>query len=242
MEPLSGSVAVVTGAGSGIGRAIALRLASAGASLLLVGRDPEKLRAVEEELRPAGGTIHSLSLDLTRPDAGAVLGYTLAGALGRVDILVHSAGIFHQGSMLETAPELLREQLESNVIAPYVVTRTLLPLLVAGSGQIVFINSSVVAARRAGVSAYAASKRAMAALADGVREEVNPLGVRVLSVYLGRTATPMQARVHAAEGREYEPLHLLQPDDVAAMVMAALSLPRSAEVTDLHIRPLRKPR
>jgi NADP-dependent 3-hydroxy acid dehydrogenase YdfG len=71
--------------------------------------------------------------------------------------------------------------------------------------------------------------------------EVNPDGVRVLSVYAGRTATPMQEAVHAFEERAYEPDELLDPDDLVAMVLAALDLPARAEVTDLHIRPSRKP-
>ena len=94
---------------------------------------------------------------------------------------------------------------------------------------------------RAGVGQYAAMKHALRALADTLREEVNRDGVRVLSVFLGRTATPMQAAVHRVESRVYEPEPLLQPADVAAVVISALSLPRTAEVTDIHIRPLRKP-
>jgi NADP-dependent 3-hydroxy acid dehydrogenase YdfG len=75
-------------------------------------------------------------------------------------------------------------------------------------------------------------------LADSLRSEVNPRGVRVLSVFPGRTASPMQAAVHADEGRSYQPERLLQPADVAASVVHALALPRTAEVTDIHIRPL----
>jgi NADP-dependent 3-hydroxy acid dehydrogenase YdfG len=100
------------------------------------------------------------------------------------------------------------------------------------------MNSSVGSAPEVGF--YSASKHALKAFADTLRAEANPAGVRVLSVYPGRTATPMQESIFAAEGRSYDPSRLLQPEDVAEMVLAALCLPRTAEVTDLHIRPLQK--
>jgi NADP-dependent 3-hydroxy acid dehydrogenase YdfG len=85
------------------------------------------------------------------------------------------------------------------------------------------------------------TQHALKALADSLREEVNAEGLRVLSVFLGRTATPMRMAIHRMENRTYHPESLLQPEDVAAVVMIALSLPRTAEVTDIHIRPLSKP-
>jgi NADP-dependent 3-hydroxy acid dehydrogenase YdfG len=90
------------------------------------------------------------------------------------------------------------------------------------------------------VSQYAATKHALKAIADSLRAEVNTYGVRVLSIYPGRTATPMQAAVYKMEGKTYEPEKLMQPKDVAEVVMDALSLPRTAEVTDIHIRPMNK--
>ena len=79
------------------------------------------------------------------------------------------------------------------------------------------------------------------ALADALREELNPRGIRVLTVYPGRTAGPMQETLHQLEGRPYRLDRLLQPDDVAATIMDVLSLPRTAEVTDIDIRPMLKP-
>ena len=87
----------------------------------------------------------------------------------------------------------------------------------------------------------AVAKYALKALADSLREEVNAAGVRVLSVFPGSTASPMQAAVHAMNGQEYYPERLMQPEDTAAVVIQALSLPHSTEVTDIILRPLRKP-
>jgi NADP-dependent 3-hydroxy acid dehydrogenase YdfG len=106
---------------------------------------------------------------------------------------------------------------------------------------VVFINSSDGLSARGQVGPYSATKHALKALADSFREEVNTEGLRVLSVYLGRTASPMQERIHAAEGKAYHPEYLVQPSDVGTMVLNALCLPRTAEVTDISIRPLRKP-
>jgi short-subunit dehydrogenase len=97
-------------------------------------------------------------------------------------------------------------------------------------------------AAAAGVSQYSATKHALKALADSLREELNGVGVRVLSVYLGRTATPMQAQLSMEEGLEYHPERLIQPSQVAASVVGALALGREAEVTDIRIRPMLKPK
>jgi NADP-dependent 3-hydroxy acid dehydrogenase YdfG len=90
------------------------------------------------------------------------------------------------------------------------------------------------------VGQYASTQHALRAIADALRAEVNSDGVRVLTVYLGRTATARQARIFQLEGRRYSPDLLMQPDDVAQMVMAALLLPRTAEVTEIRMRPLIK--
>jgi len=160
--------------------------------------------------------------------------------VGRVDILVHSAGVISLGQVETTSVKDFDWQYSVNVRAPYILTQALLSMIRACQGQIVFINSTAGRIAAAGVSQYAATKHAFKALADSLRGEVNGDGIRVLSVFVGRTATPMQAAVHEMEGRPYHPERLLQPEDVAAVVINALSLPRSAEVTDISIRPLTK--
>ena len=88
---------------------------------------------------------------------------------------------------------------------------------------------------------YAATQHALRAIADSLRAEVNPQGVRVLSVFPGRTATPMQARLCELEGKAYSPERLIQPEDIASTVIHALTLPRTAEITEISIRPFVKP-
>lgn len=241
MSTLHGHIAVVTGAGSGVGQAIACALAIQGATLCLVGRTPSTLEATACGMNNTKVVAHCYPTDLTHDDAVQALAEQLCREWEAIDILVHSAGVYAMGR-IETAPVTdLDQQYRTNVRGPYLLTQALLPLLRRRQGQVVFINSSIGLTARGQVGSYAATKHALRALADSFREEVNAEGLRVLSVYLGRTASPMQAMIHAMEGKAYHPEHLLQPSDVAAVVLNALCLPRTAEVTDLSIRPLRKP-
>ena len=160
---------------------------------------------------------------------------------GHVDILFHGAGIIQQELLEHARVEYLDQQYAINVRAPYLLTQRLLPLLVKARGQIVFVNSSAgLAVNRPEIAQYAATKHALKAIADSIRAEVNPKGVRVLSVYLGRTATAMQETLFKQEAKPYHAEKLLQPEDVATMVLAALALPPTAEVTDISIRAMIK--
>ena len=231
-----GQACLVTGASSGIGRAIALRLAAAGAAVHAVSRHRDTL---QETARLAGSSqIAIYAADVTVDEEVDAL--TQQFETTGLDVLVHSAGAFSLGTFEQAPVEELDLQYRTNVRAPYRLTQRLLPALKANAGQIVFINSTVGLVVRANVSQFAATQHALKALADGLREEINPAGVRVVSVYPGRTATARQARIYELEGRDYAPESLMQADDVAATVMTALTLPRTAELTDVRVRPMRK--
>jgi NADP-dependent 3-hydroxy acid dehydrogenase YdfG len=203
-----------------------------------VGRDREALEAAAAE--GGGGRRVPLVADLARDEEIGELARRAEAELGGVAVLVHAAGLHAMGPVAEAPVASLDAQLAVNLRAPYLLTQALLPALVASQGDVVFVNSSAGRAARGGVSGYAASKHALRGLADALRDEVNALGVRVLSVYPGRTATPGQAAIFAEEGRPYRPEMLLQADDVAAAVAGAIALPRTAEITEIMIRPMRK--
>jgi NAD(P)-dependent dehydrogenase (short-subunit alcohol dehydrogenase family) len=235
-----GQVAVVTGAGSGIGRAIALSLWSRGAHVCLLGRTQGKL---EETARMVGDDPTRLTLwpvDLTSEEGITFIKGRLLTTCGRLDMLIHCAGVIHTGAVETASPRDFETQYRANVLAPFCLTQALLPLLKAAAGQIVFVNSSVGLTAPRDVSQFAATQFGLKAFADSLRAEVNPFGIRVLSVHPGRTATPRQAQLYAMRHQEYKPELLLQPEDVASIVLSALSLPRTAEVTDLAMRPLLK--
>ncbi len=242
MNRFSEQYAVVTGASSGIGRAIALQLADEGASLFIVGRNRERLETVAQAAADASGaSVAVCRHDLTQDGAVPAIAERVQAEAGRVDVLVHSAGTMTNAPIRDAAPEEWDAQFETNLRAPFLLTQTLLPMMCASQGEIVFINSSIVGHAKSGTGPYAATKHGLKGLADSLRAEVNGEGVRVLSVFPGQTATPMQERLYDAEGRTYRPERLLQPEDVASAVASALSLPRTAEVTEIDIRPMQEP-
>jgi NADP-dependent 3-hydroxy acid dehydrogenase YdfG len=241
MTLFTDQVAVVTGASSGIGKAIALGLGAQGARLCLVGRQLETLEAVAATAPTSPRRIECYRADLTQHNDIRELVRYLKRDFRYVDVLVHSAGVLSLNRLDSGSVKEFDWQYRTNVRAPYALTQALLPMLRVRQGQVVFINSSLGLNARANTGQYAATKHALKAIADSLRDEVNTDGLRVLSVFLGRTATPMQEAVHKMEGRPYHPERLMQPDDVAAVVIHALGVPRSVEVTDIHIRPLQKP-
>jgi NADP-dependent 3-hydroxy acid dehydrogenase YdfG len=157
-----------------------------------------------------------------------------------VDVLVHSAGEIALGSFESLSSSNFDHLYRVNLRAPYVLTQDLLPALRRAQGQVVFVNSSAGLRASADNVLYAATKHGLKALADGLRDHVNGDGVRVISVYPGRTATTMQQLVHDHEGRDYRPEFLLRPEDVVDVVLGALSVPPSGEITDVTVRPMRK--
>ncbi|AJZ82875.1 SDR family oxidoreductase [Streptomyces sp. AgN23] len=223
---------LITGAGSGIGAAVTERLAERGEELWLLARDAGRAKELAERF-PGVRTVVG---DLADPDR-------LSWALGhqtlpdRLDSLLHIAGVVDLGEVGELTPKAWTRQLNANLVAPAELTRLLLPQLRLAQGHVIFVNSG--AGLRAGAqwAAYAASKHGLKALADALRWEESGNGLRVTTVYPGRTATPMQLKVHQQEGREYHAELWMEPGTVATTILTALDLPRDAEITDLQVRP-----
>ncbi|CAN5611400.1 SDR family oxidoreductase [soil metagenome] len=238
MASLSGQTVLVTGASGGVGEAITRRLAEEGATVCLSGRNRKRLAEIAAELPKKRARCYPADLTVESEIEEAVKKILVENQ--RLDALIHCAAII----MLEpvaTAPVRdFEKQFQTNVAGPFRLTQLLLPALTSARGQIVFINSSAGRDARASLSQYAATKHALRALADSLRDECNQFGVRVCSLFLGSTATSMQAAVRAQQQRTYEPERLIQPADVAAVVGSVLALPRTAEVTDLMMRPTEK--
>lgn len=159
----------------------------------------------------------------------------------RVDLLVHSAGAYRRTGHTQTAVDDLDLLYATNVRAPYALTMGLLPMLRAGGGDIVVINSTILARTADGdVGLYAATQHAMRSIADSLRAAVNADRVRVCTIHLGRTATPLQAEIFRQEGRPYPAESLLQPEDVADAVVDVVTRRSRAEATEIHLRPAEK--
>lgn len=223
---------LITGAGAGIGAAVAKALAGRGDELVLVARN----EARADQLREEYAGCRTLVADLAEPMA-------LADALaeqelpGRLDSLVHVAGVVELGPVSEQSATVWRRTMDVNVLAPAELTRLCLPALRASRGHVVLVNSGAGLRANPGWSSYAASKHALRALADSLRGEERQSGVRVTSVFPGRVATAMQAKVHDQEGKEYDPSDWIAPESVATAVLTALDLPRDAEMTDVTVSP-----
>ncbi|HEX8005441.1 MAG TPA: SDR family oxidoreductase [Trebonia sp.] len=217
--------ALVTGASRGLGAAIARALAP-DYDLVLGGRGGSGLDAICSELgaRP-------LPVDLA-----ALSPFDVAG-VGRVDLLVHSAGVVRLGSIEDTPAEVWRGTFELNVVAVAELTRLLLPELRAAKGHVVLINSGSGLRAHPGWVSYAASKFALRAFADVLRQEEEPNGIRVTSIYPGRIATDMQRQVREEEGGEFEPDRYLKPESVARAVLAAVTTSPDAHLTEITLRP-----
>jgi NAD(P)-dependent dehydrogenase (short-subunit alcohol dehydrogenase family) len=239
-SPLFGRVAVVTGASSGIGRAITLALSREGVQVCAVARNPKTLEETVAKARQFSEAT-GFQIDLTVGDAIRPLVEHLEKHSKGLDMLVHSAGLYHQDVMEHSRIEDFDAQYATNVRAPYLLTQSLLPMLTHAMGQIIFVNSSAgLTAKRPEIGQYSATKHALKAIADSLREELNPKGIRVLSLYLGRTATPMQEALYRKEAKEYHPETLIQAEDVAYVAIQMLMLSTTAEVTDISMRPMRK--
>ncbi|RJQ88819.1 SDR family oxidoreductase [Amycolatopsis panacis] len=219
-------LALVTGASRGIGAAIAHQLAPTH-QLLLGGRDADALAKVAAELPGA----QPWPVDLTDPAAVEAA----ASGIGRLEVLVHSAGIGRIGTIAEAPASAWRANFEINVLAVAELTRHLLPALRAARGHVVVLNSGAGQNARPGWAPYAASKFAARAFADALRAEEPEL--RVTSVYPGRTDTDLQRNVINQERGTYDATKYLRPDSVATAVLTAVTATPDAHVTEITVRP-----
>jgi len=218
--------ALVTGGGRGLGAAIAREFAPTH-DLLLGGRRRESLDAILEELPDAT----PWPVDLLDHEAVAAA----VANIERLDVLVHNAGIAELGTVTDSEPRQWRETFEANVVAVVALTRFLLPALRAANGHVVLVNSGAGLRARPGWGAYAASKFALRAFGDALREEEPSL--RVTSIHPGRIDTDMQRAIVESEGREYDPSQFLTPGSVARAVRQAVESPGDSHPTEIVLRP-----
>lgn len=237
-----GAVALITGAGSGIGAAIARDLAGAGLRTILTGRRMEPLQRLAGEL---GKGAHACPLDVA--DAASVAGLPgrLPADLREPDILVNNAGhdVGGRAGFDKAAIEDMAGVIETNVIGLMRVTRLFLPAMLArGRGDIVNIGSVAGLRGGAGLAAYNASKFAVRGLGQALREECKGRGVRVSEIQPGTVRTGFAEARWRGDAEKAEAFYagfpeLLTPEDVAACVHLALALPRRAHVAELLVLP-----
>jgi NADP-dependent 3-hydroxy acid dehydrogenase YdfG len=217
--------ALITGAGGGIGSAIATALAPTH-TLLLAGRPSDRLDAVAQRL---GATTFPLDLTDTEEIEAA------CEIVDALDVLVHNAGVSIPGHVAESDVDEWRATFAVNVFGTVDLTLRLLPALRSARGQVVFINSGSGRTVSPGMASYSASKFAMRAFADSLRDDEPDL--LVTTIYPGRTDTDMQRELVAFEGGEYHPGKFLRPETVAAAVANAVATPPDGHVQEVVLRP-----
>lgn len=218
-------LAVVTGGTSGIGLAIARTLAR-DHQVYVIGRRPVASESEEHT--------HLIPVSLDIRDSGAVADFV--ATLPRLDVLVHSAAVAQPYRVAEATPEVWQHHFAINVFAPAELTRLALPKLRESQGQIVFINSGSGTRALAGHTVYSASKFALHALAEALRNEEREQGVRVATVYPGPTDTPMNRPQHGDD-----PLTRSSPQSIASAVRLIVDTDEDSQVTEVVVRPRHDP-
>ena len=240
MESLKGQLAVVTGAGRGIGAAIGKRIAAMGATVVLTARDEGRLKEVAREIEQAGGRAEVAAFDLL--DEGAVTRFAagIKERHGRCDVLVNNAGVGRIGSPLhEMTPADWDVVMGTNLKGPYLMIRAFAPLMIAGrdgglGGHIVNISSLAGHNPLKNGAAYAASKWGLNGLTYSVAEELREYGIRVSAVAPGSVNTGFNVSSGKDSGKK------LQPDDVANVVAMLVTQAPQSFVSEVLMRPTMK--
>jgi short-subunit dehydrogenase len=227
---------LITGASGGLGQALALALARPGVELVLTGRRTDALNSVAAAVRAKGAKVDTHILELSRPDDVLAFGKALASESAGLDVLIHNAAVIKLDLLAEAAIADLDWHYRVNLKAPVILTKCLLERIRQTAGQVVFINSTAGLVARKGVAFYAATKHALRAIADSLREEMVPARVTVLSVFPSRMNTPMQERVLAMEGGAGNLNNFLQPKDTAEIIVQAMERCRRGEISSVTLK------
>ncbi len=262
--PLSGKTAIVTGASSGIGRAIGVRLGADGAHVALAGRSSAPMEGAAKEIREAGGSASIHSVDLRDPAAVQGLVDAVVKETGRLDIMVNNAGLSFPASILEGDPEQWREMLETNVLALLVGCQAAVRAMRACGAEGHVVNISSIAAQRRDSGVYGATKHAVNAISATLRNELENDSIRVVNVMPGAIATNfarnfdteflagfvkmagMDVEIRQGEKLPDEVLEALQPklqqllgapEHVADAVHYAVTQPAHVNIAEVVVRP-----
>jgi len=230
---MHGKVAVITGASRGIGREIAEQCARSGAHVFVVARSADAVKAVTSEMGP---NAHPFAMDVRREDSVQDLAGEVRRLYGGADLVVNNAAAMIPGEVATYPTQDFLVTLHTNVVGPFLFMREFLPLLKGRPGAtIVNVASLAPTAANPTLGAYAASKAALLALTDAMREEVREQGVRLASILPGSVRTQLHGR-ELTDDDDW----MLDPEDVAEAVLAIYHASDKALLSRVELRPLRK--
>ena len=233
MSSLAGKIALVTGAGRGIGRAIAIALARSGCRVVLTARTMTQLADVQKELREIGGDVIVLQADLTRDDELS----NLTESCGPVDFLINNAGWGKRAPVVRAKAEDWDQTFRLNLRAPMILAQRFLPSMIEkGEGAVINIGSVSGKTGEADGAAYAASKFGLIGFTQSLYEEVREYGIKVAVILPGFVDTPMIPPV-----KHLDRSKMIQADDVAQAVLYVLNSPSTSCPVEITIRPQRTP-
>lgn len=237
ITPLSGQVAVVTGAGRGIGAAIAHKLASLGAAVVLCGRTLKTLETTASGISALGGQARAMACDVSDLESVLALAATIERDFGRIDILVNNAGVGSFAAPLhEMTPQAWEKVLNTNLRGVFYCVRSFAPLMIrAKTGHIVNISSLAGKNALPNGAAYAASKWGLNGLSYSIAEELRGHGIRVSVVCPGSVDTELSP--HTGK----DPNRMLKPDDVAHVVAMLVTQAPQSFASEVLLRPTQKP-
>jgi 3-oxoacyl-[acyl-carrier protein] reductase len=237
VHPLAGQVAVVTGAGRGIGAAIAQELSSLGATVVLCGRTRAALEAAAQAIARAGGKAEVVPCDVTSLQSVEAAAGRVEALFSRVDVLVNNAGVGGFGGPLhQLPPEAWEQILNTNLRGVYYLVRAFAPMMIrARSGHIINISSLAGKNALPNGAAYAASKWGLNGLSYSLAEELRGYNIRVAVICPGSTNTELSP--HAGK----DPGKMLQPEDVAHAVGMLVTQSPQSFVSEILLRPTQKP-
>lgn len=236
-DSLAGQVAVVTGAGRGIGAAIALKLSNLGATTVLCGRSRAALDSSAQAIAKSGGKAEVVACDVTSLSSVEEAARRVESSFGRLDVLVNNAGVGGFGGPLhQLSPESWDQILNTNLRGVYYMTRAFAPMMIrAGSGHIINISSLAGKNALPNGAAYAASKWGLNGLTYSMAEELRGHNIRVAVICPGSTNTDLSP--HAGK----DPAKMLQPEDVAHAVAMLVTQSPQSFVSEVLLRPTQKP-
>lgn len=237
MKPLAGKIAIVTGAGRGIGRVIALLLNQSGARVVLASRSESELSAVGEEVTKQNGEALVVATDLTRDEEIERLVNKTLERWGSVDYLINNAGWGRNSPVIKARVEDWDRTLQVNLRAPMILSQLVLPTLIQkGEGAIVNIASISGRAGQANTAAYSASKSGLIAFTESLYEEVREYGIKVAAILPGFVDTPL-----IPPTRRLDKSKMIRPEDIAQTVFFVLTCSPNCCPVDITVRPQRTP-
>jgi 3-oxoacyl-[acyl-carrier protein] reductase len=222
MELLKGKNAIITGAGKGIGKAIAIALAQEGVNVGLLARTTADLESLALELSALGVQTAVAAVDVSDRNAVNDAVSLVKATLGPIDILINNAGIASFGSFMELDPERWEQIVKVNLFGPYYVTRAVLPEMIERkSGEVINVSSTAGKNGSAAASAYSASKFGLIGLSESLMQEVRKHNIRVTTLLPSTVASDLAYDLKLTDGN---PEKVMQPEDVAELVIAQLKL------------------